>query len=79
MKIRTGKLYTFNANGWDRFDRRPYMPSDGATVRAIKSPPGCPPAGTMNHCYIATPDGRFIGLVSCASLYPLSAATEVRP
>jgi len=63
-----GKLYRFKAYGWDRFDRKPNTPSDGTVVRAIKSPHGCPEFGTMGHCYVATPEGKFIGLVSLGSL-----------
>lgn len=68
MRPRTGRLYRFVASGWDRFDRRGYMPEDGALVRVLKAPPGAPPNGTMGHCYIGDAEGRFIGLVCIASL-----------
>lgn len=70
-RVRINSLYTFAAVGFDRFDRRAHTPADGEVVRAIKSPHGCPPAGTMGHIYVATPEGQFIGLVQVASLQPI--------
>jgi len=74
MKVRPGKLYRFDPVGWDVFDRKPNTPSKGTVVKAIKSPPGCPKFGTMGHCYVATPEGKFIGLVLMASLKELEDA-----
>jgi hypothetical protein len=31
-------------------------------------PYGCPKPNTMGHCFVETLDGKFIGLVSTASL-----------
>ena len=70
-KPRIGQLYTFRPNGWDRFHPHAGTPAEGTIVRAIKSPHGCPKFGTMGHCYVATPEGKFLGLVSLGSLAPL--------
>jgi hypothetical protein len=69
-KVRKGKTYIFRINGWDLFDRKPYMPENGTQVR-VCAPHGCPPPNTMGHAYIETLDGRFLGLVSTASLQPI--------
>ena len=67
----------FNACGWDRFDRRDNTPEDGAVVR-VCTPHGCPPPNAMGHCFVETLQGKFIGLVSTASLarYSPRASTE---
>ncbi len=67
MKVRKGSVYLFNAVGWDRFDRRDNTPKDGTMVRVIH-PYGCPRPNTMGHAHVEGLDGRFIGLVSTASL-----------
>jgi len=67
MKVRTGSRYKFVANGWDIFDPKPHLPSNGTIVKVVQ-PYGCPKNGTMGHCYIETLDGHFIGLVAIASL-----------
>jgi hypothetical protein len=68
MHVRTGSIYTFKACGWDRFDGRGHTPCDGTLVRVV-APYGCPPPNTLNHCFVETLEGKFIGLVCCASLY----------
>lgn len=61
------KIYTFKAAGADLWDRRSNTPNDGDKV--IKTQPaGCPRNGTMGHCFVATPEGKFIGLVCEGSL-----------
>jgi hypothetical protein len=67
MKVRKGAVYTFNANGWDRFDRRANTPADGTKVR-VCTPAGCPRPNVMGHAFVETLDGKFIGLVSTGSL-----------
>jgi hypothetical protein len=67
MKVRKGASYLFTAAGWDRFDRRDNTPADGTLVR-VCTPYGCPPPNAMGHCFVETMDGKFIGLVSTASL-----------
>ena len=67
--MKLGKtVYTFQANGWDRFDRRANTPADG--TRVVKcQPAGCPKNGTMGHSFVADAEtGAFIGLVSNGSL-----------
>jgi hypothetical protein len=66
-KPSSGRVYTFKAAGWDRFDRRENTPADGTKVRKCQ-PHGCPKNGTMGHCFIEDLDGKFIGLVATASL-----------
>jgi hypothetical protein len=68
-KVRKGGVYVFKAVGWDRLDRRNNTPTDGTIVR-VCAPRGCPVANTMGHCFVEDMDGRFIGLVSTASLNP---------
>lgn len=61
-------VYVFKAVGWDRFDRRENTPEDGTLV-VKTSPAGCPPNGTMGHCFVAdAKTGEFIGLVMETSL-----------
>jgi hypothetical protein len=61
------KTYTFEPVGVDLWEKRPHQPAPGTVV--IKTQPhGCPRNGTMGHCFIAHPDGHFIGLVLVASL-----------
>lgn len=67
MKVRKNSVYTFHANGWDAYDRRPNTPADGTQVR-VCTPHGCPPPNAMGHCFVETLEGKFIGLVSTGSL-----------
>lgn len=70
MATKNGKtVYVFEACGWDRFDRRSYTPDDGTLVQKTQ-PTGCPKNGTMNHCYVQTLEGEFLGLVHVNSLRP---------
>ncbi len=69
-RIRAGRCYVYRPVLIDAVDNRTGL-NDGDKVRAIKSPRGCPPLGTMGHCYVADPDNdKFIGLVCCNSLQP---------
>ncbi len=70
MKINCGKLYTYAPNGWDVFDpKNAPKVAPGTVVRVMKKAPyGCPKQGTMNHYFIETVEGKFIGLVSRPSL-----------
>jgi hypothetical protein len=38
-------------------------------VVRVCTPYGCPPPNTMGHCFVETLEGKFIGLVSTASLH----------
>ncbi len=67
MKVRKGQVFTFQANGWDRFDRKENTPKDGTIVR-VCTPYGCPPPNAIGHCFVETLDGKFIDLVSTGSL-----------
>lgn len=68
MKVRKGSTYVFRACLIDAVDRRSNTPANGTVVR-VCHPHGCPPPGTMGHCHIETLEGKFIGLVACASLH----------
>jgi hypothetical protein len=61
-------VYRFDPVGWDVFDRRANQPNRGDLV--VKTQPaGCPPNGTMGHCFVAdAATGEFRGLVLVASL-----------
>jgi hypothetical protein len=73
MSVIKGRVYSYQPAGWERFDPKnaPKIPR-GMLVRVMKkSPYGCPKQGTMGHYFIETTDtGKFIGLVSTASLAP---------
>jgi hypothetical protein len=66
-KARAAQRYAYAPAGCDIWDARTSL-APGAIVVKI-SPHGCPPNGTMGHCYVGAPDtGEFIGLVLLASL-----------
>jgi hypothetical protein len=69
MKVRVNAVYTYSANGFDRF--RPCQHNtltEGQKVRVINLP-GALKANTMGQCYVADPTtGEFICMVSTASL-----------
>jgi hypothetical protein len=65
-KVSVGKVYKFVPVGLDIWDSRAKVPA-GTFVKVINLP-GCPPANTNGHCYIATLDGKFAGLVLTGSL-----------
>lgn len=69
MKVRKGSIYRFEACMIDIADRRDNTPANGSLVRVCQ-PHGCPPPNTMGHCHVETLEGKFIGLVACASLQP---------
>jgi hypothetical protein len=74
MKIRKGSLYLLRPVGMDAHDDRVTYWKD-YIVRVIQ-PHGCPPNGTMGHCYVETRLGEFVGLVLCNSLQPLDRETK---
>src|SRR6266849_3575205 len=74
MKVRVNHLYRFDPVLLDRFDGRTNL-QPGDVVKVVNLP-GCPKAGTMGHCHVATPDGEFIGLVCCNSLTPIQRRTH---
>ncbi len=61
-------VFRFEPVGMDVFDRRAHTPARGTLV-VKTSPAGCPPNGTMGHCFVADAEtGEFIGLVLVNSL-----------
>ena len=46
MKVRKGQIFTFQARGWDVFDRKSNTLTNGTKVRVCR-PNGCPPPNTM--------------------------------
>jgi hypothetical protein len=63
------RAYEFHPVGWDVFDARHNI--EPGTLVVKTKVPGCPPNGTMGHCFIAHADtGKFIGLVLLNSLKP---------
>jgi len=67
---RSRVVYSYQPVGMDIFDVRPNQPARGTLV--VKTQPyGCPPNGTMGHCYIADAETEeFYGLVLENSLQP---------
>lgn len=68
-KVIVGRVYKFVPVGLDIWDSRAKVKA-GTNVKVINMF-GCPPANTNGHCYIATLDGKFAGLVLTASLVKL--------
>ena len=67
------RFYLYTPVGLDAWEAPAGRPAPGTTVVKCQ-PRGCPPNGTMRHCYIADAEtGRFLGLVLEASLRPLPA------
>ena len=61
-------VYRFEPVGWDVFDRRAHQANPGDLVVKTQVP-GCPPNGTMGHCYVKDAEtGEFRGLVLVNSL-----------
>jgi len=56
MKVKVGKLYVYMPVPLDAADPPKMRPGleEGQLVRVVNLP-GCPPANTMGHCYIADP------------------------
>ena len=67
MRVRKGSTYIFDPCGWDIYDAKEYTPKKGDKVKVCQ-PYGCPRNNTMNHCYVETMEGKFLGLVHCNSL-----------
>ena len=69
MKVRANTEYIFYPNMLDRYDgRTSLVPGD---IVKVVNLPGCPKANTMGHAHVNL-GGKFAGLVSTNSLYPLS-------
>jgi len=69
MKVRANTEYIFYPNILDRYDGSTSL-VPGDLVKVVNLP-GCPKANTMGHAHV-TLDGKFAGLVSTNSLYPLA-------
>jgi hypothetical protein len=70
-KKATGRVFRFEACGFDVFDPHPGTPDNGTLVRKTQ-PYGCPRNGTMGHCYVEDAEtGEFCGLVQVSSLVPV--------
>lgn len=71
------RRYVFDPTGADALQPLRLHPAKGAIVVKATPPRGCPPNGTMRHCYIADAEtGRFYGLALEASLLPLRSSSE---
>lgn len=69
-RVITGRLYRYDPVPIDQFDPRVTYVQEDDIVRVVKMP-GCPPPNTMGHAHVATPDGKFLGLVHVNSLRPV--------
>ena len=72
-RVTVNKLYEYRPVGVDMIDP-PYgveigLLESGDIVRVINIF-GTPPVNTMNHCYIESINGDFLGMVCCNSLHP---------
>jgi hypothetical protein len=74
MKVRTGSLYIYSPNLWDKFTAcQGNSLQPGQIVRVINLP-GAPKANTMGQCYVGDREtGKFICMVSTGSLEPVNA------
>ena len=70
-RVHVNSLYRYKPVLLDRC-HPPYNVLEGDIVRVVNLP-GCPKAGTMEHCHVEHPNGDFAGLVCCNSLEDLSA------
>jgi len=74
-RVRLGSRYRYEPCVLDKLhvcsDARP-----GDIVQVCK-PYGCPPPNTMGQCHVQTPEGKFLGLVSTASLTPVKVTSSV--
>ena len=73
------RFFVYSPVGLDAWGARVGRPPAGATVVKCQ-PRGCPPNGTLRHCYVADAEtGRFYGLVLEASLRPLPRPDDAPP
>ncbi len=69
MRVRVGSRYVYNPAGFDLFDPKTNL--QPGTVVKVGNLPSAPPANTMGQCYVFdVATGKFIGMVSTASLSP---------
>ena len=67
MRVRVKSKYVFHPVLFDVFASAAPTAVAGQIVRVINLY-GAPKANTMNHCYIESLDGKFLGLVHTNSL-----------
>jgi hypothetical protein len=65
--MKKATVYRFEPVGWDVFRPTANQPPSGSLVRKVQ-PRGCPPNGTMGHCFIQPIDGADFCLVQLGSL-----------
>lgn len=65
-KVRVGKVYEYNKNGFDWLDSKTPVITNGTKIRVVNLA-GCPPANTMGQCYVQDLSGKFIGMIDTAS------------
>lgn len=70
MKVRKGGTYVFRPTGWDVVDPKNAAKIEAGSIVRVATPYGCPPPNAMGHAFIEDLSGKFLGLVSTASLYP---------
>ena len=69
MRVRVGRLYTYEANGMDQFHPVPGNTLKKGDVVKVVNLPSAPKANTMGQCYVDK-DGEFSCMVSTSSLTP---------
>ena len=67
MRVRVKSKYVFHPVSFDVLFSAAPTAVAGQIVRVINLH-GAPKANTMNHCYIESLDGKFLGLVHTNSL-----------
>lgn len=68
------KLFIYEPSGMDLFYEH-HVPIKPGTKVVKTQPAGCPKNGTMGQCYIALPDGTFVGMRNLRSLIPAEGAS----
>ena len=74
-KVRPGQRFVYDPVMMDAIDPsygvKAGLLKAGDVVKVMKSPRGCPPCGTMGHCYVESLAGKFLGLFVTNSLQPI--------
>lgn len=74
-RVRLGNRYRFEPCVLDQL--HPCSDASPGDIVQVCRPQGCPPPNTMGQCHIQTTEGKFLGLVSTASLRSVMAAAPV--
>jgi hypothetical protein len=72
QRVRAGSRYRFDPCPLDLL--HPCSSADSGDVVQVVKLPGCPPPNTMGQCHIQSAEGKFLGMVSTASLFPAGTA-----